>query len=184
MPIVRRRRAALALLLAATAGSAGLYATSQPTPVPVAATLAWAIGGRYEGRAGVRMQQGAEDCGVAALAMILEHHRRAPRLEEVRGRVLERGQGLSMLEMQGIAGERGLEASGWRLDLAALERAPLPAVAHFEDHYVVVDRVAPDGTVELRDPSIGRVTLSAERFRRLWTGNVLLFGPMPSPAAS
>jgi hypothetical protein len=179
--LARRWRAAAVVAVVAGAGTAGVHAaTSQPTPVPVAAAVTWAIGGRYLGREDVRMQQGDADCGVAALAMVLERHGRAPRLEEVRRRVLERGRGLSLLEMQELAREHGLEASGWRLELEALARAPLPAVAHYEDHYVVVDRIDPDGTVHVRDPSLGRVAFSAGRFRRLWTGAVLLFGPVPS----
>jgi len=166
-------------------GAAGFAAaTSQPTPVPVAKALAWALDARYLGREGVRMQRGKVDCGVAALAMILEHHRRAPALDGVSRDVLERGEGLTLLEMQGIAAGRGLDASGWRLDVPTLARSPLPAVAHFQDHYVVVDRVTPGGTVLIRDPSIGRMELSVARFRELWTGNVLLFGPPPTPGAS
>jgi ATP-binding cassette subfamily B protein RaxB len=115
--------------------------------------------------------------------MVLEHHRRALALDDVSRDVLERGEGLTLLEMQGIAAGRGLEASGWRLDVPALARSPLPAVAHFQDHYVVVDRVTPGGTVLIRDPSIGRMELSAARFRELWTGNVLLFGPPSIPGA-
>jgi ATP-binding cassette, subfamily B, bacterial len=176
---------AAVLAVVAGVGTAGaVAATSQPTPVPVAKALAWAIDARYLGREGVRMQRGKVDCGVAALAMVLEHHRRAPALEGVSRDVLERGEGLTLLEMQGIAAGRGLQASGWRLDVPALARAPLPAVAHFQDHYVVVDRVTPGGTVLIRDPSIGRLELSAERFRELWTGNVLLFGAPSAPGGT
>lgn len=184
MTITRRRKWAAMLALAAGMGTAGmLAATSQPTPVPVAKAIAWALDARYLGRDGVRMQQGAVDCGVAALAMVLEHHRRDAGLDSVRREVLERGRGLSLLEMQEIAASRGLLAAGWRLDGPALARAPLPAVAHFQDHYVVVDRVAPDGTVLIRDPAVGKLELSGARFQELWTGNVLLLGTLsPTPA--
>lgn len=162
--------------IVAGVGVAGVFtAISQPTPEPVAKALAWALDARYLGREGVRMQQGKVDCGVAALAMILEHHGRDAGLGGVRQRVLERGQGLSLLEMQEIAASRGLPGAGWRLDASALARAPLPAVVHFQDHYVVVDRVGRDGTVLIRDPSVGKLELSGMRFQELWTGNVLLF---------
>ncbi|HEX7239542.1 MAG TPA: cysteine peptidase family C39 domain-containing protein [Longimicrobiaceae bacterium] len=145
--------------------------------VPVARVWAWSLGGEYLGRDGVRLQQGDSDCAVAALTMILERHGRDPQLEGVRRLVQERRSGLTLLEMQAVAGERGLRATGWRLDLAGLARAPLPAIAHFEDHYVVVDRVEADGTVRFRDPSLGRLALPAAGFRSLWTGNVLVFSP-------
>ena len=165
----------LSFAAVAGAGATGTWAGRSPTPVPVAVAVTWWIGGEYEGREGVEMQRGDADCGIAALAMVLEHHRRGAELEGERRGVLERDEGLSLLEMQRIAERRGLAAKGWRMDMRALARAPLPAVAHFEDHYVVVDRVLPDGTVHVRDPGIGRVVLPAARFARLWTGNVLVF---------
>ncbi|HEY0151259.1 MAG TPA: cysteine peptidase family C39 domain-containing protein [Longimicrobium sp.] len=168
----------MVLSFAALAGAGGTaaWASSSPTPVPVSVAVAWWYGGDYEGREGVEMQRGESDCGIAALAMVMKHHRRRAELEGERRGVLKRGEGLSLLEMQGIAARHGLAAKGWRMDLPALARAPLPAVAHFEDHYVVVDRVLPDGTVHVRDPGVGRVVLSAADFARLWTGNVLVFG--------
>lgn len=165
-------------------GTVGIVAaTSQPTTEPVAKALAWGLDARYLGRQGVQMQRGKVDCGVAALAMILTHHRREAPLGHIRRKVLERGVGLSLLEMQGIALEHGLSAEGWRLDTSALARAPLPAIAHFQDHYVVVDTVRSNGTVLVRDPSIGRMQLSASRFQKLWTGNILLF-QAPSTASA
>lgn len=182
MSVHRTRRLAAVLAVVAATGTAGLTAAiSQPTPVVVAKAIAWGLDARYLGRQGVRMQQGRVDCGVAALAMVLEHHRHDARLDGVRREVLARGDGLTLLEMQEIATRRGLYAAGWRLDAAALARAPLPAVAHFDDHYVVVDEVAPDGTVRVRDPSLGKLEFTGARFQELWTGHVLLFGPLAPP---
>jgi ABC-type bacteriocin/lantibiotic exporter with double-glycine peptidase domain len=183
MEIFSRRRIAAVAFVFGMGAISILAATSQPTPAPVARALAWALDARYLGREGVRMQRGKVDCGVAVLAMILEHHGRDARLDDIRQRVLVRGQGLSLLEMQGIAVSRGLPAAGWHLDVSALAGASLPAVAHFQGHYVVVDQVTRDGTVLIRDPSIGKLELSSLRFQELWTGNVLLFGvPSSAPA--
>jgi ABC-type bacteriocin/lantibiotic exporter with double-glycine peptidase domain len=175
MFVISRRRTAVLATVACLGTGGVVAATSQPTPEPVSRAVAWVLEARYLGREGVRMQQGKVDCGVAALTMILEHYGRDAGLDVVRRGVLKRGQGLSLLEMQRIAADRGIAAAGWRLDMPALARASLPAVAHFQDHYVVVDRVAPDGTVLVRDPSIGKLELTGARFRELWTGNVLLF---------
>lgn len=181
MSITRPRRLLLALAVAAGAGGALVVGvTLAVPPEPVARLWTWSVGGDYRGRTGVRLQRGASDCGVAALMMVLEDRRRTPRLEGVRLRVLERDRGLSLLEMQSIAADHGLRATGWRLDFEGLAGAPLPAIAHYDDHYVVVDRVEPDGTVRIRDPSIGRVDLPRDSFVKLWTGNVLLFVPVSS----
>ena len=173
----------IGVVLVAGLGAGGaVTATSSPTPVPVAMAVAWWMGGDYEGRQGVQMQRGGADCGVAALGMILEHHRRAPGLDSARREVLDRDAGLTLLEMQQLSARHGLPAAGWRMDARALASAPLPLVAHYEDHYVVVDRVLPDGSVQIRDPGVGRVVLTAEGFARLWTGYVLVFEPAPATA--
>lgn len=169
------------LALAVGAGTASVASEAAPIlPEPVARVWTWSLGGRYLGRETVRLQRGAWDCGVAALAMVIESHRRAPGLEALRAEVLDRRRGLTLLELQEFAVERGLPAAGWRLDFAGLARTPLPAIAHFDDHYVVVDRIAADGMVRIRDPARGRMELPRRSFERLWTGNVLVFAP-PEP---
>ncbi len=180
MPMSRARSFAVVLALAGAGGTLAVGLTLPVAPEPVARLWTLSVGGDYQGRSGVRLQKGTWDCGVAVLAMIFEEHHRPSALEAVRGRVLDRGEGLSLLEMQSVAREHGLAAAGWRLDFPGLARAPLPAVAHFDNHYVVVDRIEPDGTVHVRDPAIGRVALPKTSFLALWTGNVLLFAPGPA----
>lgn len=171
----------VALALVAGVGAACVFAPASPVLAePMARVWTWQAGGSYLGRQTVRMQEGAWDCGTAVLAMVLEAHGRRPSLAGVRKEVLERGRGLSLLEVQEVSARHGVPAEGWRLEFAALRRAPLPAIAHFDDHYVVVDRIAADGTVRLRDPAVGLIDYPRERFERLWTGNVLVF-PRPRP---
>jgi ABC-type bacteriocin/lantibiotic exporter with double-glycine peptidase domain len=165
------------LAVAVGGGTVAVAAATPITPEPVARAWTWSVGGRYLGRETVRMQEGLWDCGVSAVAMILDAHRRAPELEPLRGKVLGRRRGLSLLEMQEVATERGVASEGWRLDFAALTRMPLPAIAHFDNHYVVVDRIAPSGAVWIRDPAVGRLELPRRSFEKLWTGNVLVFAP-------
>jgi ABC-type bacteriocin/lantibiotic exporter with double-glycine peptidase domain len=163
--------------LAIVAGGVTWVANSYPPTVPVAKALVWGLGGNYLGRAGVTLQQGKSDCGVAALAMLLGAHGRPAKLAEETRSVLGRDRGLTLLEMRDIAERHGLEASGWKVDTARLNDLPLPAVAHFADHYVVVDQIAEDGTVRVRDPALGRASYPRDRFTEMWTGNVLVIGP-------
>jgi predicted double-glycine peptidase len=187
-PSPRMRKALLAtavcaLLLFLAAGVAAAF----PTAEPVSRSLVWLFGAEYLGRDGVVIQQGRADCGIAALQMILEP-RGVPgaSLDSARAAVLERGgEGASMLELKRLAEARGVRAEGWRMGMAALSRAPLPAVVHLGDHFAVVDRILADGRVELRDPSLGRMRVSGEDFRDiLWTGNVLLFPRRARPRAA
>jgi ABC-type bacteriocin/lantibiotic exporter with double-glycine peptidase domain len=170
----------VAVAIVAGAGGASIVAAASPVPSePVARMWTWSVGGTYLGRETVRVQEGAWDCGIAALSMVFEAHGREAELAAIRGKVLGRGEGLSLLEMEEIADGRGLPADGWRLDFAALRATPLPAIAHFADHYVVVDRISAGGTVRVRDPAVGLVDYPRGSFERLWTGVVLVF-PRPS----
>ena len=168
--IFKRALVALVVLVGVTIT---LAITSPAAARPI---LALAIGGTYQGSDGVRFQRGLTDCGVAALEMVFaEHGIQTDSLEPVRSLVTARDSGLTMLEMRDIAVAHGLTAEGLRMNLAALQRAKLPSIASFPDHWVVVDRVTSE-TVEIRDPSIGRVKLSHERFLGQWTSNILVIG--------
>lgn len=149
-----------------------------PSAEPVARVRAWVMGADYLDRAGVRFQRGSSDCGVAALEMLLLDNGFDPSgLGPLRETVAFRGRGLTFLEMQRVAADHGLPTEGWMLDLATLASAPLPGIAHFPGHFVVVDRITADGWVELRDPAVGRVRMSRSRFLELWTGRMLIVSP-------
>jgi predicted double-glycine peptidase len=187
-PASRRGRIALALALCAGLPLAtGAFAlTAFPTAEPVARAVTWLFGAEYLGREGVVIQQGDSDCGITALQMALATRGvPAAALDSARAAAI-RGDGSSLLELQQLAERNGVRAEGWRMDLRTLARSPLPAVVHLGDHFAVVDHVMSDGRVVMRDPSLGRIRLSAEDFRDIWTGDVLVFPrlqPTPAPAA-
>ena len=174
-----RTRRILWALLAVSLSLVGAAALVTISPPPVAARplLALTVGASYRGSEQVRFQEGDSDCGVAALEMLFDAHGVETRtLEPVRALVARRDDGLTMLEMRNLAVDHGLAADGMRMNLAALARARFPAIVSFPDHWVVVDRVTPDGTVDLRDPAIGRLRMTHARFDERWTGHVLLIG--------
>jgi ATP-binding cassette, subfamily B, bacterial len=83
--------------------------------------------------------------------------------------------GTNLLQLQRLAAAHGVRGEGWRMDLRGLAHAPKPVLVHLGDHFAVVDRVERDGRVVMRDPSLGRIRLSAEDFRDVWTGDALVF---------
>jgi hypothetical protein len=181
-PKTRRGRVAgaLAACIALPLGTGAFAATAFPTAEPVARTLVFLYGADWLGRQGVAIQQGDSDCGIAALQMALAARGVMPAsLDSARAAALH-DHGTSLLQLKRLAEARGIRAEGWHLDLRALAHSPLPAVVHLGDHFAVVDHVEMDGRVVMRDPSLGRIRLSAEDFRDLWTGDALIF-PHPQP---
>jgi ABC-type bacteriocin/lantibiotic exporter with double-glycine peptidase domain len=173
---MRQRRNVIALL-----GGLGVV-VGWSLRVPLASRAgAFMLGATYLGDSAVRRQRSFEDCGVAAVHMIFDAHLK-PFTSETDDSLLRivktRGFGLSFAEMAHLAGDRGLVASGYVMDLDALGRATLPAIAHLKRHFVVVDRVTPTSVV-LRDPFFGRLSFPRSRFVRQWTGRVLVVKVAP-----
>jgi ABC-type bacteriocin/lantibiotic exporter with double-glycine peptidase domain len=155
-----------------------------PTAEPVARTVVFLYGAEWMGRQGVAIQQGGSDCGIAALQMALAARGVMPMSLDSARRAAEHDHGTSLLQLKRLAEARGVKAEGWRMELHALARAPKPAVVHLGDHFAVVDHVERDGRVVMRDPSLGRIRVSAEDFNDIWTGDVLLFPRAPRAQAA
>lgn len=124
------------------------------------------------------LQDRSNNCGPAALQMILKHHGvdvSIRRLEQ------ESKMGWKGVSIQGLkdAGElHGLPSKAWRLQWEDLSGANFPVIAFLRGgHFVVVDTLEPTGFVRVRDPLIGRMKISKEEFVKRWGGEVITFGP-------
>jgi len=129
-------------------------------------------------------QQYDFSCGSAALATMLTHHYGRPFAEQAvfeqmylhgdRDKI--RRDGFSMLDMQRFLAGQGLRADGFRLPLARLAEAGLPAIVLVADkgyhHFVVVKGLA-DGRVLIGDPSSGTRAMSQAAFDTIWSGRLL-----------
>ena len=179
-----KARLALRALLALTAMAAApilviVSMAALPANVEQGARVrAWLMDADYLGSTGVRLQQNRRDCAVAALEMLVEGvgHDARP-LASWRDTVQQRGLGMTLLEMQRAAASVGVRTHGVRATLAGLRRVPLPAIVHFDHHYVVLDRIDASGVFQLRDPASGRMRMGAEAFRQAFTGEVLAVAP-------
>lgn len=137
----------------------------------------------YLGREGVRLQTSSLDCGVAAMEMLLASHGTVHSLDRARAAVLRSGAGLTMADLIPLAEQHALTARAYRATPAALPRLRTPFIAHFRRHYVVVDTVGPD-SVLFRDPALGRLRATRDRFVELWSGHVLLAAPATEPGVT
>ena len=135
-----------------------------------------------EGRFGtVVRQQQDYSCGSAALATLLSHHYRDP-VEEapIFAAMYQAGDqekirrvGFSLLDLKNYLESRGYRADGFRVPLARLSEARVPAIALIDDqgyrHFVVVKGLTRQ-RVLIGDPARGLKTLPRAEFERMWNG--------------
>jgi ATP-binding cassette subfamily B protein len=125
------------------------------------------------------LQASETDCGAACLAMVLRFWGKNVAITRLR-ELAQVGREGTTLQALADAGEAvGLRARGVRAVYAHLEKAELPAVAHWEGfHYVVVYEARPDRVV-LADPAVGLRRMRRDEFLAGWTGYLLLLTPTP-----
>jgi ABC-type bacteriocin/lantibiotic exporter with double-glycine peptidase domain len=133
-------------------------------------------GVRNLGGEGVVWQRSDTDCGAAALKMVFNHFNIASDYQQLAlGLGLASG-GTTMLRLKNAAEARGLLCRGWRLAVQDLPDIPLPAIILLRrNHFVVLDSYSHDGSLFIRDPSRGRLQLTARKLESIWGGEILLF---------
>ncbi|BBA91721.1 peptide cleavage/export ABC transporter [Streptococcus ruminantium] len=127
------------------------------------------------------------DCGVAALAMILEYHHSHHSLASLRELAKTTMEGTTAFGLVKVAEDLGLETRAIRADMSLFEVGDLtyPFIAHvLKDgklmHYYVVTG-ADEKTIHIADPdpSVKLTKLTRERFEQEWTGVSLFMAPRP-----
>jgi uncharacterized protein len=143
---------------------------------------------------GVVRQRWDMSCGAAALSTVLTYdfndntpeaaivvwilHRNDP------ARIRARG-GFSLLELKRFAQARGYSAegfSGMSLEDLAAEKSWVITPIHFKtfDHFVVVKGIVGDRII-LADPGFGNITMSTNRFAKIWKNGIVFVVHPPDP---
>lgn len=122
----------------------------------------------------------AAECGLACMAMISRFHGHDVDLNGLRQRCALSLAGASLKSLMGIADQLGFSTRALKVELPALGRVRLPAIAHWDlNHFVVIKSVGAKG-VTIHDPAAGARHLPMAEFSKHFTGVVLELAPAES----
>jgi ATP-binding cassette, subfamily B, bacterial len=120
-------------------------------------------------------QLSASDCGLAALAMILDYFGKRVELSEIRQTLNAGRDGITATDIIATGRRYGLRGRGVRLDMEDLNQLPRPAILYWRfRHFVVLDKIGKK-SVTILDPSTGRRSVPMKEFRQSFTGVALIF---------
>lgn len=125
-------------------------------------------------------QHDIKDCGAACLASIGNHYKINLPIARIRQYANTDKRGTNVLGVIEAAQKMGFTAKGVKGGLDAIDKIPLPAIAHIVvkeqlQHYVVIYSVNKD-KIEVMDPGYGKMEIyTFEEFQKKWTGVLILF---------
>ena len=122
-------------------------------------------------------QLAATECGPACLAMVLAHHGKPMKREELRDLLSAGRDGTSARALLDVARHVGLRGRGVKVELSSLGHLPPGSILHWDlCHFVVFERLGRDGAA-IVDPALGRRWVSKEELSRAFTGVALILEP-------
>lgn len=133
-------------------------------------------------------QYDIKDCGAACLASIGNHYKVNLPIARIRQYANTDKRGTNVLGIIEAADKMGFTAKGVKGGLDAIDKIPLPAIAHVVvkeqlHHYVVVykvekSKVESQSKITAMDPAFGKMeTYTYDEFQKIWSGVLILFAP-------
>ncbi|TXK73901.1 peptidase domain-containing ABC transporter [Mesonia sp. HuA40] len=125
-------------------------------------------------------QQDFKDCGAACLASIGNHFQVKLPIARIRQFANTDKRGTNVLGMIEAAEKMGFTAKGVKGEVDALNKIPLPAVAHLIlenqlQHFVVIYKSS-KGKITIMDPGNGKMkSYTIDEFKKKWSGVLILF---------
>lgn len=134
------------------------------------------------------------DCGPACLRMVAKYYGKSYSLNFLREKCYIDKEGVSLRGIEEAADWCGFRTIAVKIPItsnngqASLEKAPMPAILHWDDnHFVVVYKIS-QKNVWIADPAHGRIKLSHAEFLKHWSqqdgSNNMGIGLLLEPTAS
>ena len=127
----------------------------------------------------VILQTEAAECGLACIAMVLNHHGASTDLAALRTRHAISITGVTLSTLTEIAQREQLGTRGLRLDLDELPQLRLPAILHWDLNHFVVLKAVGKGHIVVHDPAFGERRLTLDEASQHFTGVALEVWPNP-----
>lgn len=125
-------------------------------------------------------QKEENDCGIACLASIFSYCNIRYSDEKLWSQFAGKDEGISFKEIIEVSEKYGLGCDCYEADiddLQTISRKCFPIIAHIVQrgsyHFVIVEKIKKK--VLLFDPSLGEYNLPIEDFKKIWTGNIVIF---------
>jgi NHLM bacteriocin system ABC transporter peptidase/ATP-binding protein len=117
------------------------------------------------------------ECGAVVLGIVLAYYGRIMPLPELRSRCGVSRDGSTLANLKRAAENLGMEAKGFRKNVAQLRLIPPPYIVHWNaNHFVVVEGFRGD-RLFLNDPIMGRHVVTQQEFETSYSGVVLVLRP-------
>jgi ATP-binding cassette, subfamily B, bacterial CvaB/MchF/RaxB len=128
-------------------------------------------------RAQLVLQTEASECGLACLAMVLNHHGTVTDLPTLRSRHGAMPQGMTLTEIIRVAQAEQLTARAVRLEVDELNQLRLPCILHWDlGHFVVLHKVGAE-RCEVLDPAVGECSFTLKDISTHFSGVALEVWP-------
>jgi len=115
----------------------------------------------------------AAECGLACLTMISRYYGHDVDLNALRQRYPISLAGASLRSLMGLADQLGFSSRAIRVELSALPKVQLPAIAHWDLNHFVVLKSVHRNSIVVHDPAVGLRKFSMEEASKHLTGVIL-----------